>query len=573
MNRIFLEIAAGIIIILISFIRLPVNKYLSDNSGHIRSFLKKDSFNLVCSAALFAAFIFLITFQVKKIPTPFNVDEAGMAFDALNISNYGVDRYLYKNPVYFINFGEGQSVLYGYLATLMIKLFGFNVISIRLPAILLAMISAFFFTKIIKDEYGYTASDIGLFLLCIIPFSIMRSRWGLDAFLLFPMTIISSAVLLSAIRTKNSYLFFISGILLGITLYTYVISYVFLALFLAVYLLILLSTGQISYKHIIILGIPLFILAIPLLLMLAVNFGMIPEIRTSVISIPKLLYDRKIEIGLENIINNLKFSASNIFYRVLFHDIYIHNSLPKFGNLYHFSIPFIFYGAFICIKSAAGSIQNKKVTLDLMISCLFAAAFAATLLLSDINVHRACEIFYPLIYFLFTGIYHIYKKSKFSMILLSGVYLILFGLFCRYYFTYYEKDTINNLYSCDLSEYKNILSFVESINSPENDPEKEIFVIGKAEPHIYTMLALNIDPYSFDKEKTTGVMDLVPGIRVLSYKNYHFMTYLRWEGIPNDYVYIFLDRHEIPWKMDLLGLEKKEFNSMTVYYPADLTVQ
>ncbi|MBQ6481409.1 MAG: glycosyltransferase family 39 protein [Anaerolineaceae bacterium] len=568
MHRYILEITAGIIIIFLAFSHLHTEKIQLTNLIDNFSVRQKKLINVVCSAILFTLFIFLITFKVNEVPTPYNVDEAGMAYDALNIANYGVDRYLYKNPVYFINFGEGQSVLYGYLTVLMIKLFGFNVISIRLTAIILSIISTIVFTKLIKNEFGRAASLISLALLCILPFSIMHSRWGLDAFLLFPMIIISSSVLFKAIRNKKNSLFLIAGFFLGITLYTYVISYVFLVIFLAFFIPILLYIKRINLKQIITMGIPLFFLAIPLLLMLAVNFGLIEEIKTSFISVPKLLYDRKIEISIGNIFNNLKFTSSNIFYRIFFHDIYIHNSLPKFGNLYHLSIPIIILGAFLSIKSSIISIRKKTITMDLMITCLFFSAFITTAMLSDINVHRSCEIFYPLIYFLLIGIKFIYKKSNFSMLLLTGSYIVLSILFFKYYFIYYEKDTENNLYSCSLSEYKEVLSFVDSLKYPENE-KKDIYVIGKAEPNIYTMLALNIDPYSFDKEKTTGVMDLVPGIRVLSYKNYHFMTYLRWDGIPDNYIYIFLDRHDIPWKMDLLNFETKYFNSMIVYYPSE----
>ena len=67
--------------------------------------------------------ILLFTIVVRmialgEIPQGLHVDEAGMAYDAYCYANYGVDRYLYPNPIYLINYGSGQRVLYMYLAAL-----------------------------------------------------------------------------------------------------------------------------------------------------------------------------------------------------------------------------------------------------------------------------------------------------------------------------------------------------------------------------------------------------------------------------------------------------------------------
>ena len=52
---------------------------------------------------------------ITKAPGGIHEDEAGMAYDAYSIAEYGVDRYLNHFPVYFINFGGGQSALYAYI--------------------------------------------------------------------------------------------------------------------------------------------------------------------------------------------------------------------------------------------------------------------------------------------------------------------------------------------------------------------------------------------------------------------------------------------------------------------------
>ena len=48
--------------------------------------------------------IFIRIYRVQEIPHGLNVDEAGMAYDAYCLANYGTDRYLNHLPVYLINF-------------------------------------------------------------------------------------------------------------------------------------------------------------------------------------------------------------------------------------------------------------------------------------------------------------------------------------------------------------------------------------------------------------------------------------------------------------------------------------
>ena len=68
--------------------------------------------------------ILLITviYKFGEFPTYIGVDEAGMAYDAVNLANFGEDRYMNSYPLYLTNFGSGQSVLCGYLAVIFIKI-------------------------------------------------------------------------------------------------------------------------------------------------------------------------------------------------------------------------------------------------------------------------------------------------------------------------------------------------------------------------------------------------------------------------------------------------------------------
>ena len=51
-----------------------------------------------------------VIYKFGEIPTYLGCDEAGMAYDAYCISEYGTDRYGNQYPLYLTNFGQGQSL-------------------------------------------------------------------------------------------------------------------------------------------------------------------------------------------------------------------------------------------------------------------------------------------------------------------------------------------------------------------------------------------------------------------------------------------------------------------------------
>src|SRR5699024_8620489 len=102
-------------------------------------------------------------------------------YDAMSLSKYGVDRYLYSFPVYLINFGGGQNALSTYLVTILFKIFDNNLFVLRLPAAIIGIISVVCTFKILKNNKNSLVGLIGAFLMLIMPFFIMKSRWGLES--------------------------------------------------------------------------------------------------------------------------------------------------------------------------------------------------------------------------------------------------------------------------------------------------------------------------------------------------------------------------------------------------------
>ena len=98
--------------------------------------------------ALIAVFVFLRIYGFGEVPGGVNQDGAMAAVDAKALADYGTDRFGTKLPAHLYAWGYGQmSSLMSYCMVPFIKLFGLNVITMRLPILLASLmgIAAFFF--------------------------------------------------------------------------------------------------------------------------------------------------------------------------------------------------------------------------------------------------------------------------------------------------------------------------------------------------------------------------------------------------------------------------------------------
>ena len=507
-------------------------------------------------AILFGVFTFLLFYRVDEIPIPWHVDEAGMIYDAKSIIKYHCDRFLYRFPVHFINFGGGQNALYTYLAAITIKLFGYSKLTVRIPAIILSLLSVPVFVQPIRKEKGRLASIIAITAFCFLPYSIMHSRWALESYLLFPMMVFSNGMFYHAVKEEKTIWFIFSGILYGITLYTYAISYLIIPPLLAFLIIYLLWIRKIKWKHVLAMGIPLFFLALPLILFLAVNNGLIDEIKTRFFSIPKLFEYRGGMISLENIVNNLSFTNKNFFYRTFVDDKAIFGVIPKFGTMYYFTLPLLFFGLFISFRICTISFRNREFSLDLLMICSFFITLFMLLLVREASINRVCALFIPLIYFLAIAVFEIIKRNKYNIFILISVFLLSFGSFIHYYFTDFSKDLLTNSMIGPYDDLEQALNFAETVY--KNNGEMT-YILDGVQPYIYTLLILDVDPYTFNERKITYTYDNWVKI----YDRYRFEL----DKIMPECIYIFRESYRIPEDIDKYGFEKAEFGTVTVYYP------
>lgn len=459
--------------------------------------MKENTKKIILEIVIFLSILIIALavrgYNLSELPRGIHVDEAGMAYDAFSLANFRVDRYLKHLPVYLINFGGGQSALYAYLAAICVKFLGITTTAIRLPALFCNIIAIVAVYLLGRKAFGRKGATILMFLWAINPWNIMSSRWGLDCNLLAPLSIISLWLLF---RAEKWYDYVVAGIAIGVTLYTYAISYLIMPLFLILIVSYMLYTKRITFKNVVILGIPIFILAIPLMLMLLVNNGFIKEIN-SFITIPKLLFYRGTEISFANIVNNIL----NI--KTLFtYDGLSYNSIEKFGTVYYFSIPFIVLGLTIEIMKLVKNIKNKKFEVNTGITLFFFSVCITILLIVDPNINKANAIYFPLMFLVFSSIKFLYEKMDKKIFLIyfavmMMAYCLLFISFINHYFNIYSVEWKYQPYFED-----DLTNSIAIVNSKQELKDKKVNILTMSlNPYVYTLIVNQPSPYDFAKTR------------------------------------------------------------------------
>lgn len=381
----------------------------------------------------FVVFLFSRVLLLNIVPAGIHMDELGMAYDAKCLAEYGTDRHGLRYPVYLQAYGGGQSAMYAYLAAVCIKLFGYSVQTIRYPAVFCGVICFFAAYFLVKELTGSKKwALLGPVFVMITPYFMTSERWALDCNLFLSLVTAAFYFYIKAIKSEKTKYYVIAGIALGITLYTYVISYLVLPLFLIASTLYLIYIKRFDLKKTIALVIPLGLLALPLLLMQLINMGICPEFSTWISDFRALPWYRAGEFSFGNFIKNLGYT------KVLFvgGEWLTYNSFYEYGPLYLFSLPLVLYGFIICLRDMYQSFKKREYSCSVLIIFFLFFSWFIFMLIADLNMYKANEIFLPFILLMIIAIKHISEQKNLSVTI--PVILLCFALgflsFANFYF-------------------------------------------------------------------------------------------------------------------------------------------
>ena len=484
------------------------------------------------------------TYKFGEVPSGIDCDEAGMTYDAYSIANYGVDRFENQFPVYFTNFGDGQSIMQGYLVALLIKTFGtYNTFLIRIPSLVLSIIETVVAYLLVKLFKSRKQALLFMLLVTIAPWHIMKSRWALDCYLFSPMLLFSVYMLAKAIKDNKLQMlkFVLAGTMFGLTLYTYAISYIAIPLFLVLILAYLIIKKSIKLKNVIAFSIPLIVFAIPLVLMLMVQKGWIGEIE-SFITIPKLLRFRENELDLSQVLVNV----ATIKYGLLCDKLNF-NSLPGYGELYYFGTLLMCMGITITLIRSVGKKGKEQIELDVIMLLLFFANLIIGFL-TDMCANKINGIYISATYFELVALRFIYKKYKVLFAIILIMFLASFIMFLKAYFIDFAK--------ADKPYWDNgAVALMEYI---QKYGEKEIYADNIL--YIYSIYAKPIPPSEFNKSKE------ISGSKVVGYKNYHAYLPSEEQEFSDEAIYITDKKDKLEKLIDTKGFSIEQYGNFYIAY-------
>ena len=422
-----------------------------------------------------------VIYKFGEIPNYVCVDEAGMAYDAYCLAEYGTDRYQNSYPLYLTNFGGGQSSLCAYLVAICIKIFGFNEIAIRLPTLIIYLISVIISYLLISSSKNKKIALLFTFLIITCPWNIFNARMALDCNLFTGLLMIDLYLLNNAKRNIH---FIIAGVFIGLTLYTYALSWITIPFFLLVWVIYMLYIKKINFRQIILLGIPIFIFAIPLIYFLLLNIGIVKQTKIGIFTLPILPEFRSGEISIINIWDKGIESIKTIF--------------TGEGTIYLMYIPLFIIGYIMEFSKMIKELKNKEYGVTSLMVIAFTTIFIGLLTTPIPTPNKANALYIPILYFVTMGILEICHNSK----ILISIFIILISVsVINYLYYYYSFDGIVNTSWYEDIYLKSITLELEE-NTETKDLEKYLLIF-KSSPYIYNMLVLKPSPEEFCSTQET----------------------------------------------------------------------
>lgn len=379
-----------------------------------------------------------------EIPAGLNQDEASSAMDSYYVLHYGMDRNGISYPLQFIMWGGGQSSLQEYILLPFIT-FGLTPITIRMPMLFSGILTLFLMYFAARRIAGERYALIAVFLLAISPWHIMMTRWSLNDNML---PAIFLAGFLFVLKSAEDNRWFVVGCaLFAVCFYAYGAAYILVPIFLMISIPVLIYTRRASRQTIILGLVVLFVLSIPIILFLAMNFFRLDAVHLGPFTIPRFPVAPRYqslsallgEHGERVIVGNLLI----LFELLLFqNDGLIWNTIPAHGYFYGVTFPLALMGlAMMLTWKRETAVMERWLVLAWVVASLAIGAQIA------VNINRINSIFIPLLLCIALLLDFLAEKHKLLLTASVCAFLIAFGFFLHEYFGTPYQDAVGKEFS------------------------------------------------------------------------------------------------------------------------------
>ena len=381
------------------------------------------------------------------IPAGLNQDEASSAMDSYYVLHYGMDRNGISYPLQFIMWGGGQSSLHEYLLIPFIA-FGLNSFTTRLPMLISGILTLFLIYFAARRIAGERYALIAMFLLAISPWHIMMTRWSLNDNML---PFIFLAGFLSVLRSEKDNRWFVIGCaFFAVCFYAYGAAYIVVPVFLLVSIPAVVYARRASRQTIILGLCVLFVLSIPILLFVTMNFFGLDTIHLGSFTIPRFPVAPRYqslsamfgEHGGQLLVDN----TLAMFRLLVFQsDGLIWNSIPAYGYFYSFTFPLALVGLIMLLASNPEMFVFERRLLLAWVIASFAIGTQIA-----VNLNRINSIFIPLLLCIALVLEYLAEKYRLLFCVVIFAFLAAFGFFLHDYFGKPYQDSVGREFSAGL---------------------------------------------------------------------------------------------------------------------------
>lgn len=387
-------------------------------------------------------------FCLGMVPAGMHQDESFVAWNAFALFHEQMDSAGHVMPVYIADWGDGHSALYVWLTLPFVALGGghLNPFLSRLPQVIVSIFTLMAIHGIMKRLLDEKAALWGMFLLAVCPWHITMSRWGLDAnmapgFLIFGFYFFVRAL-------ENQKYLLLSAFFYGLSLYAYAVVWPIVPV------IILLQTAYALYhkkirfnRYCVISAFILAVLALPLIAFVLVNADILPEIRLSFMTIPRMSGYRGSEVAFTPVrmYSNLRKALSLLWHQ---NTGAPYDILLPWGLFYDIGRIFIVFGAAALVWTVLRSLLSRSYSPETFLFIQLLGGGIECLIVTAV-LHQINSLYIPLV---LCEAYGIWTLAKFlskkqavignvSECVIAAIFVLCLILFQRDYYTEYKEIT------------------------------------------------------------------------------------------------------------------------------------
>ncbi len=414
--------------------------------------------------SVFFIAVFLRLYALATVPPSPSLDEVSIGYNAYSILSTGKDEYGNIFPTLLRAYDDYRPALYVYLTIPFVAVFGLTAIAVRIPSVILSIltvVATYGIGKMIGKKY-FSFSGLGLitaFLLSISPWHIYISRLGHEANLGLALVSLGLYFLLSAGIEGKKFSWILCAIFMGLSVHGYQSEKIVSPLLMVSGFVLFWKEVRKAKREVLISCVIGILIAFPALLATISAEGMVRFRGTSAFSpdAPIIVEStgRYIDAQRKNDSVGMLINSKYVAYLTIFAQNYLSHfspiwlftggnreahKVPGMGFMYLWEAPFLILGIWVLIRSKI----SKQTALFIILSLLF-APIPASVTTQAPHAMRSYTVI-PLlqlvealgIWFVVMGLTR--KKRQVFTVVLSGCAVLGIIMFWNGYFVRFPKE-------------------------------------------------------------------------------------------------------------------------------------